>query len=55
MAEVCLKLEISSRPLSWQIDNWNKVKNALAKDSKVTWDLDFLSTYHLVDGLMSVH
>jgi hypothetical protein len=55
VVEVCLKLESSSRPLSWQIGNWKKVKNALAKDSKVAWDLDFSSTYHLADGLVSVH
>jgi hypothetical protein len=28
---------------------------ALAKDSKVMWDPDFLSTYHLVDEPVSVH
>ena len=55
MAEFCLKLEGSSRPFSWWIGNWNKVKNSLAKDSKVAWDLDFSSTYHLVDGPVSVH
>ena len=54
MAEVCLKLESSSIPLSWQIGNWKKVKNSLAKDSKVAWDPNFSSTYHLVDGLVSV-
>jgi hypothetical protein len=55
VAEVCLKLESSSRPFSWQIGNWKKVKNALSKDSKVPWNLDFSSTYHLVDGPVSVH
>jgi hypothetical protein len=54
VAEVCLKLESSSRPLSWQIGNWKKVKNDLVKDSKVAWDPDFSSTYHLVDGPVSV-
>jgi hypothetical protein len=52
--EVCLKLDSSSRPLSWQMGNWKKVKNALAKDSKVPWDPDFSSTYHLADGPVSV-
>ena len=52
---VCLKFESSSRPLSWQMGNWKKVKNALAKDSKVTWDPDFSSTYHLDDGPVRVH
>jgi hypothetical protein len=52
--EVCLKLEISSRPLPWQMGNWKKVKNALANDSKVVWDPDFSSTYHLTDGTVSV-
>ena len=51
---VCLKLESSSRPLSWWIGNWKKVKNALANDSKVVWDPDFSSTYHLADGTVSV-
>jgi hypothetical protein len=55
VVEVCLKLESSSRPLSWQIGNWKKVKNVLAKDSKITWDPDFSSTYHLADGPVSVH
>ena len=54
VAEVCLKLESSSRPFSWRIGNWKKVKNALAKDSKVAWDPDFSSMYHLDDGLVSV-
>jgi hypothetical protein len=31
-----------------------KVKNALANDSKVTWDPDFSLTYHLADGPVSV-
>jgi hypothetical protein len=52
--EVCLKLESSSRPLSCRMGNWNKVKNALANDSKVLWDPDFSSTYHLADGPVSV-
>ena len=34
--------------------NWKKVKKALANDSKVAWDLDFSSTYHLADGPVSV-
>jgi hypothetical protein len=55
VAEVCLKLDSSSRPLSWQMGNWKKVKNALANDSKVAWDPDFSSTYHLADGPVSVH
>jgi hypothetical protein len=55
VAEVCLKLEISSRPLSRRMGNWKKVKNALANDSKVAWDPDFSSTYHLADGPVSVH
>ena len=54
VAEVCLRLDNSSRPLSWQMGNWKKVKNALANDSKVAWDPDFSSTYHLVDGPVSV-
>jgi hypothetical protein len=54
VAEVCLKLDSSSRPLSWWMGNWKKVKNALAKDSKVVWDPDFSSTYHLADGPVSV-
>jgi hypothetical protein len=54
VAEVCLKLDSSSIPLSWQIGNWKKVKKALANDSKVEWDPDFSSTYHLADGPVSV-
>ena len=52
--EVCLNSKSSSRPLSCQMGSWKKVKKALAKDSKVEWDLDFSSTYHLVDGPVSV-
>ena len=55
VAKVCLKLESSSRPLSWWMGNWREVKKALAKDSKVVWDPDLSSTYHLVDGTVSVH
>jgi hypothetical protein len=55
VAEVFLKLESSSRPLSWRMGNWNKVKNALANNSKVAWDPDFSLTYHLADGPVSVH
>jgi hypothetical protein len=54
VAEVFLKLDSSSRPLSWWMGNWKKVKNALANDSKVAWDPDFYSTYHLTDGPVSV-
>jgi hypothetical protein len=54
VAEVCLKLESSSRPLSWQMGNWKKVKKALANDSKVVWDPDLSSTYHLAEGPVSV-
>jgi hypothetical protein len=54
VVEVCLKFESSSRTLSWWIGNWKKVKNALANDSKVEWDPDFSSTYHLANGLVSV-
>ena len=49
-----LKLDSSSRPLSWQMGSWKKVKKALANDSKVVWDPDFSSTYHLADGPVSV-
>ena len=55
MVEVFLNYESSSRTLSWRIGSWKKVKNALAKVSKVTWDPDFSSTYHLADGPVSVH
>jgi hypothetical protein len=34
--------------------NWKKVKKALANDSKVVWDPDLSSTYHLADGPVSV-
>ena len=54
VAEDCLKLESSLRPLSCQIGNWKNVKKALAKDSKVECDPDFSSTYHLADGSVSV-
>jgi hypothetical protein len=54
VAEVCLKLDSIYRPFSWRMGNWKKVKNALANDSKVTWDPDFSSTYHLADGPVSV-
>jgi hypothetical protein len=54
VAEVCLKLDSSSRQFSWWMSNWKKFKNALAKDSKVVWDPDFSSTYHLADGPVSV-
>ena len=54
VVEDCLKLDSSSRPLSCQMGSWKKVKKALAKDSKVEWDPDFSSTYHLVDGPVSV-
>jgi hypothetical protein len=54
VAEVCLKLESSSRPFSWRTGNWKKGKNALANDSKVAWDPDFSSTYHLANGPVSV-
>jgi hypothetical protein len=54
VSEVCLKLESHSRPFSWWMGNWKKVKNAFANDSKVAWDPDFSSTYHLADGLVSV-
>jgi hypothetical protein len=54
VAEVYLKLDSSSRPLSWRMGNWKKVKNALVNDSKVVWDPDFSSTYHLADGPVSV-
>jgi hypothetical protein len=30
-------------------------KKALAKDSKVTWNPDFSSTYHLANGPVGVH
>jgi hypothetical protein len=53
--KVYLKLESSSRPLSWHMGNWKKVNNALANDSKVAWDPDFSSTDHLADGPVSVH
>jgi hypothetical protein len=55
VVEVCLKLDSSSRPLSWRMGNWKKVKNVLANDSKVAWDPDFSLTYHFVDGPLSVH
>jgi hypothetical protein len=35
--------------------NWKKVKKALANDSKVVWDPDLSSTYHLAKGPVSVH
>jgi hypothetical protein len=54
VAEVSLKLESSSRPLLWWMGTWKKVKNSLANDSKVVWDLDFSSTYHLADGPVRV-
>jgi hypothetical protein len=54
VVEVCLKLESSSRPFSWRMGNWKKVKNTLANDSKVAWDPDFSSTYHLAEGPVSV-
>jgi hypothetical protein len=54
VVEVCLKLESSSRPLSWKMGNWKKVKNVLAIESKFVWDPDFSSTYHLADGPVSV-
>jgi hypothetical protein len=54
VAEVYLKLDSSSRPFSCRMVSWKKVKKALAKDSKVEWDPDFSSTYHLADGLVSV-
>jgi hypothetical protein len=34
--------------------NWKKVKKDLVNDSKVEWDPDFSSTYHLADGSVSV-
>ena len=54
VVEVYLKLDSSSRPLSWWMGNWKKVRNALANDSKVVWDPDLSSTYHLADGPVSV-
>jgi hypothetical protein len=53
--EICLNLHSSSIPLLWRMGNWKKVKNALANDSKVAWDPNFSSTYHLVVGPVSVH
>jgi hypothetical protein len=53
--EVCLNLDSSSRPLSWQMGNWKKFKKALVNDSKVVWDPDLSLTYHLADGSVSVH
>ena len=50
MAEVCLKLDSSSRPLSCRMGSWKNVKKDLANDSKVAWDPDRSSTYHLADG-----
>jgi hypothetical protein len=54
VAEDCLKLDSSSRPLSCRMGSWKKVKKALANDSKVECDPDFSSTYHLADGPVSV-
>ena len=54
VVEVCLKLDSSSRPLSCRMGNWKKVKKSLANDSKVMRDPDLSSTYHLVDGPVSV-
>jgi hypothetical protein len=54
VAEVYLKLDSSYRPLSWRMGNWKKVKKYLANDSKVVWDPDLSSTYHLADGPVSV-
>jgi hypothetical protein len=31
------------------------MQECLANDSKVVWEPDFSSTYHLVDGPVSVH
>ena len=52
---VCLNSERSSKPVSWWTGNWKKDKKTLANDSKVTWDTDFSSTYHLVDEPVTVH
>jgi hypothetical protein len=54
MDEVCLNSDRISISVSWRTESRKKDKKAFSKDSKVEWDPNFSSIYHLGEGPMRI-